>query len=109
MDKSSSMNTEEMVRALYKWAFGNGRKGVEQRLSHLEELQVVNAVQQDIHDLESKMSSDMDAMHNHLNRRFDQIDRKMDKIPTQLNLHEMIKLGVIVAGIVIAVLTASGA
>lgn len=101
-----NMTTDDMIRELYKWAFGNGRAGVEQRLTALEEERRGNATTTDIGKLEAKMGCDMDQIEMKLEARMDVIDAKIDlkfrDLTRQINTHEVLKLLLIIATIIAA-------
>lgn len=88
-DHPADMSTQDMVTDLWKWAFGNGKRGVEDRLSTLEDLQVENATRQDLRILESRIDN-----------RIGRVEDKIDKLNKSLNIHEMIRLAVIVGTVV---------
>jgi hypothetical protein len=101
-----NMTTDDMIRELYKWAFGNGRPGVEHRLSLLEEERRGTATTKDIGHLEAKMGCDMDQIEAKLEARMDVIDAKIDlkfrDLTRQINTHEILKLLLLIATIVAA-------
>ena len=74
-------STDDLIRDLWQWAFGNGRPGVEQRVKELEDAQRDNFTRMDARDLECKI----------------------DKLHKMLNIHEVLKL-VLIAGAVLALL-----
>lgn len=83
--------TDDMVRDLWHWAFGNGRPGVEQRLQKLEENDALQVTRDDIGCTEDRIDV-----------RMHQLSNRIDAMRRDMNIHEVIKLAIVVAAVVAA-------
>ena len=81
--------TDDMVRDLWHWAFGNGRPGVEQRVQKLEENDVLQATRRDVGCSEER--TDM---------RIRDVAQRVDAMRRDMNIHELVKLLVLVGAVV---------
>ena len=88
---------DEMIHDLWHWAFGNGRKGVEARLEDLEEFR---------RDIATK--TDVSCAEADFEKKIDKLDAKLDALTKVLNIHEIIKLVLIVASVVAAFYAGGG-
>ena len=59
---ANNLTTEQMVTALYHWAFGSGGKGVEARLAHLEKMQTTNVTQRNLGHAEDDITRRIEAL-----------------------------------------------
>lgn len=101
-----NMTSDDMIRELYHWAFGNGRPGIEQRVGLLETGQKDNATRSDIGCIETDVDGHMQRLEQRVELRIQALDQKIDEsfraLTRQLNAHEVIKLMLIIGTIVAA-------
>ena len=81
--------TDDMVRDLWHWAFGNGRPGVEERVQTLENNDALQATRDDVGCSEER--TDM---------RIRDVAQRVDAMRRDMNIHELVKLVVVVGAIV---------
>lgn len=89
--QENDKTTDDMVRDLWHWAFGNGRPGVEARVQKLENNDALQATRDDIGCSEDRMDL-----------RIRDVANRVDALSRSMNVHEVIKLAVIIAAIVAA-------
>ena len=59
---TSDTTADEMLRDLWHWAFGNGRKGMEQRIAHLESLHEQQATKVELRQVDDRVESRLCAL-----------------------------------------------
>lgn len=83
-------STDDLIKDLWQWAFGNGRPGIESRVKNLEDRQQDNATRADLESTEKKLDA-----------RIDRLETKIDSLRSAMNFHEILKLVVIVAAVLV--------
>jgi hypothetical protein len=83
-------STDDLIKDLWQWAFGNGRPGIEDRVKCLEDRQLDNATRADVEALEKKV-----------HQKIDRLETKIDGIRAAINFHEILKLVVIVGAVLV--------
>lgn len=81
--------TDDMVRDLWHWAFGNGRPGVEARVQTLEANDPLQATREDVGCSEER--TDM---------RIRDVAFRVDAMRRDMNIHELVKLVVLVGAVI---------
>lgn len=107
----ANLSQRQMIEDLYRWTFGDGRPGAEERLAKLEEAQLINATRHDVGcidlDIKHRLSECWGRHDDRLARieasfdtRFTRIQNMMAQSQRTINVHEVLKLVLLAAAVV---------
>lgn len=98
MEKPYNLSDREMITEIWKWTFGNGRPGAEQRIGELESKQPGNATRADVQHIEVDIKKHITYLEEKMEKRTD----KLQNMIAQKAVIEIIAIiGTIVAMFII--------